>query len=215
MNCRVVYIALLIGLPGITLQSAEEARGSRMKDLLRARIADDAKKTAKKTGTGKTATDATPATPAAPAAAESPSEEKAKSPVASKRPATKNSKHAAGEETPTLLPRMEVRKSRITELDQQLAKQERDIARERKNLKATEADKALNDSKIARPLAIFGGESSQFREHVASERVELMETEKDLIEAIARAKTKEEKKELQKQLNELKMVRRELEKSLR
>ena len=47
------------------------------------------------------------------------------------------------------------------------------------------------------------------------DRVELMETEKDLIEAIARAKTKDEKKELQKQLDELKAVRRELEKSLR
>jgi hypothetical protein len=110
---------------------------------------------------------------------------------------------------------VEVKKGRITELDQKLAKQEQDIARERKNLKPSEVDSALNDGKIARPLAIFGGESTQFRQHVASERVELMEAEKDLIEAIARAKTKEEKLELQKQLNELKTVRRELEKSLR
>jgi hypothetical protein len=42
-----------------------------------------------------------------------------------------------------------------------------------------------------------------------------MEAEKDIIEAIARAKTKEEKNELQKQLNEIKAFRRDLEKSLR
>jgi hypothetical protein len=42
-----------------------------------------------------------------------------------------------------------------------------------------------------------------------------MEAEKDLIEAIAHAKTKAEKQELQKQLDELKAVRRELEKTLR
>ena len=78
-----------------------------------------------------------------------------------------------------------------------------------------EVDLALNDSKIAKPLSIFGGESAQFRQRVASERVELMESEKDLIEAIARAKTKQEKEELQKQLDELRKFRRELEKSLK
>lgn len=90
-----------------------------------------------------------------------------------------------------------------------------DIARERKNLKVSEVDSALNDSRIARPLSIFGGDSAQFRQGVASERVELMEAEKDLIEAIAFAKTKEEKAGLQKQLNELKAMRRELDRSMR
>jgi sensor histidine kinase regulating citrate/malate metabolism len=42
-----------------------------------------------------------------------------------------------------------------------------------------------------------------------------MEAEKDLIEAIAHARTKEEKAELQKQLDELKAMRRQLDKSLR
>ena len=76
-------------------------------------------------------------------------------------------------------------------------------------------DSALNDSKITRPLAIFGGDSAQFRQRVASERVQLMEAEKDVMEAIARAKTKPEKAELQKQLDELRTMRRELDKSLR
>lgn len=113
------------------------------------------------------------------------------------------------------MPKVEVKKGRITVLDQQLAKQEEDIARERKNLKTSEADLALNDSKVSKPLAIFGGESAQFRKRVASERVELMEAEKDIIEAIARAKTKAEKDELQKQLDEIRTFRRELDKTLR
>lgn len=115
----------------------------------------------------------------------------------------------------SVLPKVEVKKGRITVLDQQLAKQEEDIARERKNLKTTETDLVLNDSKVAKPLAIFGGESAQFRKRVASERVELMEAEKDIIEAMARAKTKAEKDELQKQLDEIRTFRRELDKTLR
>ncbi len=114
-----------------------------------------------------------------------------------------------------VLPPVEVRKGRITELDQQLARQDHAIAREKAALVASEPDKAMNDAKIARPLAIFGGESTQFRQHVASERVELMEAEKDLMEAIAHARTQAEKDELQKQLNELKAIRRELDRTLR
>ena len=102
-----------------------------------------------------------------------------------------------------------------TVLDQKIAQQEQDIARERKNLKASEVDTALNDAKIARPLAIFGGESTQFRQRVTSERVELMEAERDILEAMKRARTKEEKQQLQKQLDEMKAARRELEKTLR
>ena len=42
-----------------------------------------------------------------------------------------------------------------------------------------------------------------------------MEAEKDLLEAIARAKTKPEKQELQKQLDEIRAMRRDLDKSMR
>lgn len=116
---------------------------------------------------------------------------------------------------PVILPQMEVRKGRITELDQQLAAQNKAIEREKKNLTPTEADHALNDVSIAKPLAVFGGESTQFRQRVAHERVELLEAEKDLLEAIAQARTKEEKDELQKQLSELRAFRRELDRTLR
>ena len=181
--------------------AAEDEPKSSMKERLRARIAEDAKKADPKKSPAATAT-AAGSEAAAPDAAKS-------------GPATANKAEPAVKTAPTVLPKVEIRRDRITELDQKLAKQEQDIARERKNLKASEVDTALNDSKVAKPLAIFGGESSQFRQRVASERVELMEAERDILEAMKRARTKEEKQELQKQLDELKAVRRELEKSLR
>lgn len=116
-------------------------------------------------------------------------------------------------EAPTVLDPVEVRKRKLSEFEDQLRKQEAEIIREKKNTKPTELDKALNGSAASKALAIFGGKSNEQRANVASERVSMMEDEKDLIEAIHQAKTKEEKKELQKQLDELKAMRRELEKS--
>jgi hypothetical protein len=72
----------------------------------------------------------------------------------------------------------------------------------------------LNGSKVSSALAIFGGQSSDDRSTVAKERVAMMEEERDMIEAIAQATTKEEKAELQKTLESMREMRRELEKSL-
>ena len=205
-----LFPLVFILLSGLSLHSAEDAPKSRMKDVLKARIAEDAKKADPKKSP--------PANPNAATKKSSDPSDPEKTKVAeanTKSPEAAKPDPIAEKPAPTVLPKVEVKKSRITELDQKLAKQEQDIARERKKLKVSEVDSALNDAKIARPLSIFGGESAQFRQQVASERVELMEAEKDLIEAIAHAKTKAEKQELQKQLNELKAVRRELEKSLR
>jgi hypothetical protein len=196
---RIFFVSTLLATP---MWSADEAPKSSMKELLKARIAEDAKKA--------TPQKAAPASTPAKSENSTPATEPAKA-----EPAPAKSTAATAKETPTVLPKVEVRKERITVLDQKIAQQEQDIARERKNLKPSEVDTALNDSKIAKPLSIFGGESSQFRQRVASERVQLMEAEKDILEAMKRARTKEEKQELQKQLDELKATRRELEKSLR
>jgi hypothetical protein len=210
MKAATALVVLLATSALPTSRAAEEtASPTTIKDLLKARIAEDARKTppptttkgAAKPAPGKTAATAERAADgSAPTATnEKPSDT---TPPAAKAPAT-------------VMPKMEVKKGRITVLDQKLAEQEKEIERERKNLKASEVDTALNDMKIAKPLAIFGGDSAQFRQRVASERVELMEAEKDIIEAIAQARTKEEKAELQKQLDELKAMRRQLDKSLR
>jgi hypothetical protein len=204
------------------LPAAEEETAPRqsMKEVLRARMAEDAQKQAAPAAKASalapvpTLPAATPPPPAPTNPAASPDQPAAPSPAAAA--AAKDAPAAkVGQQPATVLPKMEVRKSRITVLDQQLALQEEAIARERKNLKPSEVDLALNDEKVAKPLAIFGGESAQFRKRVASERVELMEVEKDLLQAIAQARTKKEKDELQSQLDQIRAVRRDLEKSLR
>ena len=122
---------------------------------------------------------------------------------------------AAKQDPTLLLPRVEVNKSRITEIMLKEHEKDLEIAREKKNTKPTAADEALNDSKISEKLSIFGGSSADERARVAQERVSLLEAEKDLLDEIARAPTKEERAELQKQLNDLKTMRRELERAPR
>lgn len=118
-------------------------------------------------------------------------------------------------EPPTVLPRVEVRKEKITELDQKLEKQNAEIAREKQNTKPTPLDETLNGPGVSKALAIFGGQSSDDRASVAKERVAMMQEERDLIEAIAQAQTKEEKAELERTLADMRAMRRELEQSLR
>jgi hypothetical protein len=107
------------------------------------------------------------------------------------------------------LPTVEVNKQRITELDRALHEQNRNIAREAKNTKTGEIDGAINTPAVN--PSILGGYSTKVRTGLAQERVELMEFEKDLLEAIARAKTKEEKAALKKELDDIRAVRRNLE----
>lgn len=130
-----------------------------------------------------------------------------------KQEAAKPAKPA--EEAPTVLPKLEVQKGKITELDRQVAKQNKEIAREKQNTKPTKLDETLNGPGISKALAIFGGQSSEDRANLAAERVAMMEDERDLIEAIAQAQTKEEKDELQKTLDAIRAMRRSLEESLR
>jgi hypothetical protein len=236
MSARLLAAVLAAASLAPVLRAADEPEPPRTsaREALRARMAEDAKKAAPRPAAKPAAKSAA----AAPAAAPVPSETgPAATAASSSAPAATKIDPAPGPATPpasaaaaaaaqpaaknapaapaTVLPRVEVKKARITVLDQQLAEQEREIARERKNLKVSETDLALNDMKIAKPLAIFGGDSAQFRQRVASERVELMEAEKDLIEAIAHARTKEQKAELQTQLDQLREMRRQLDKTLR
>ena len=198
-----VPLLLLSAVPG--LPGAEEpAQKSTAKEALRARMAESVR------AAPATAPKASPA-PAKPAPATpteaSPSSTTAAAPV------------PAAPEAPAVLPQVEVRKGKFSERDyrlaQELNQQEQAIERERRNLKPTETDQALNDAKVSRTLSIFGGNSAAFRQRVAAERVELLEAEKDIIEQIAIAQQPEEKKALQRQLDELRAMRRQLDQSLR
>jgi hypothetical protein len=183
-----------------------------MKEALRARLAEDARKAppAKKNVAPTAATPVNPTGPAAKAAESSAAPEE-QSPVAT---STESPPAKA-----TQLPKVEVKKGKYSARDHQLAldlhAQDKAIERERKLLQTTETDLALNDAKVAKPLAIFGGESAQFRKRVAAERLELLEAEKDIIEQIAIAQAPEQKKLLQTQLDQLREMRRQLDQSLR
>jgi len=207
---------LLLGTlaaPRLSAADAPEPRTT-MKEVLRARVAADAKKKTPPAESAPAAAD--PAkTPASPGPAAAPSPAPASSPPSPETGRPPSAPSPAAVAPATVLPKVEVRKGRVTVLDVKLAQQDAAIEREKKNTRISEVDAALNDSKIARPLAIFGGDSAQFRQRVAAERVELMEAEKDLLEAISHARTREDRQELQKQLDELKAMRRQLDKSLR
>jgi len=160
----------------------------------------------------------TPATAEA-AAAKTPADSgTASAPTPTPAPAEKEKPTAADlaqtkSEPAAVLPKVEVRRGRPTDIEREVFQQEKDIAREKQKTKSTDVDRALNGA--GRSFAIFGGESTKQRETVASERVSLMESERDIMEAIAYAKTKEEKDALRKELAEIKTLRRDLESALR
>lgn len=154
--------------------------------------------------------DAKAATPAA-----KPTVDSATPPPATDAARAKAAAAKTAAEPPTVLPKVMVNKPRITVLDQQIAEQDKDIAREKQNAKATELDKALNDPKVSKALSILGGKSSEYHETVAQERVKIMEDERDILEQMKLVKTKAEKEDLQKQLDELRAYRRALEQNLR
>ena len=185
---------------------ARLAEHARKKALGPAAEAAANKSAAEKNKRGASATGA-PVTPAVPDATTTPAAPAADSKTAATMPAIP--------EPPSVLPKVEVRNSRITELDRQVAKQNQEIAREKVNTKPTKLDETLNGPKVSKALAIFGGQSSDDRANVAKERVAMMEDERDLIEAIAQAKNKEEKDELQKTLDQARAMRRDLESALR
>ena len=168
----------------------------KLEEAVRLRLAEHALKKAGKTAPA-SATELTPATTATPT-----------------NPGTVTAQATATTENPTmLLPRVEVSKSRVTELAIALHEKDVEIAREKKNIKASALDTTLNDSDVAHKLSILGGSSSEDRSRLAEERVSLLEAERDLIEQVYAARTDAERAELQKQIDELKTMRRELERA--
>lgn len=171
-----------------TEQKPEEAPKQATEEQIKARLAEHAReKSAKDEGELK-AVEPTPA----PAAADAP---KADEPV-------------------TLMPEIKISSSRISELDIEIKKLEKKIAKEKKKIKPTELDKALNGDDAPKALAIFGGKTASQRESVAADRVTFMEAQRDILEAMKHVRTKKEQDQLQKQLNDMKTMQRELDENL-
>jgi hypothetical protein len=115
------------------------------------------------------------------------------------------------EEPITMMPTVEVRNARITELEKQLHDKDVEIAHERKNTKSSDLDNALNGAKVSSALSIFGGKSTEVNESLAYQRLRLLEAERDVLEALLLSKTEAERDELQKELEAFKAMRRDLD----
>ena len=111
------------------------------------------------------------------------------------------------------LPKIQVTASRIKELDRELKRLDKAIAREKKNVKATDLDKVLNNSKLTHAAAIFGGNSAEYMEQVAATRVRYMETERDLLLDMKEPQTQEYLTVLKEELEKIREMRRELDKA--
>jgi hypothetical protein len=187
-----------------------------MKEALRAELAEDAKKTpAKPTRPPAVKGNVTTAAPtkSAPAPFGSTAPSSLASPSPSPTPALKDNAEQAKDNSVTMMPKVVVQKQRITEVDRAVHAKDLEIEKEQEKTRATDTDKALNSSKISGGvMSIFGGRSAEVGEGLAAQRVSLLEIERDLVAEIALAKTKEEKADLQKQLDEIKAMRRDLEK---
>lgn len=110
-----------------------------------------------------------------------------------------------------VLPKIQVSAQRAKAIDQELKRLDKLIARERKKIKSTELDKTLNNEKLARAAAIFGGNSAEHLSAVAASRVMLMEQERMVLEAMKRPATLDERKMMDAEIEQLRLTRRNLD----
>lgn len=109
------------------------------------------------------------------------------------------------------LPPIKVQEKRVKEIDAELKKLDKLIAREKKNLKATDLDKSLNSDKVSNALAIFGGNSASHMVAVAATRVALLEQERALLERLKFPRTEADQAMVEKELDNIRTTRRDLD----
>jgi len=142
-----------------------------------------------------------------PAPAPAPGKETAK-PAEPTKPAVA----PAPDEKPVELPKFEVLgASQVHAIDVELKKLDKMIAREKKNVKSSELDKAFNNAELSKAATIFGGNSAEHLSAVAATRVSLLEAERDVLEAMKRPATLEARAEMEKELDQLRTTRRNLD----
>jgi hypothetical protein len=146
--------------------------------------------------------------------------------------ATGSSLCAAGEKTPATpaaaanakpaapaeileLPKIQVTTQRIKKIDKDIKRLDKMIAREKAKVKSSDLDKALNNDKLARAAAIFGGNSADHLSAVAATRVALLENERDVMEAMKRPTTLAELAMMDKEIEQLRETRRNLDDAAR
>jgi len=113
------------------------------------------------------------------------------------------------------LPKIQVTAARARAIDKEIAKLDKLIVREEKKVKSTDLDRALNNSKLSTAAAIFGGNSAEHLSAVAASRVALMQTERDVLEAMKRPATIEALAAMKAELEQLRVTRRNLDDAAR
>jgi len=149
------------------------------------------------------------ADPASPPAANPPP---ANPPPPAKTPATPPPAAPKAVNTEVLvLPTVQVTATRIKQIDKELEKLDKLIAREKGNVKPGELDKALNSPKLSTAAAIFGGNSSEHLSEMAASRVSILEAERSILEDMKRPASLDDLKQLETELDQLKTTMRDLD----
>jgi hypothetical protein len=113
------------------------------------------------------------------------------------------------------LPKIQVTAQRIKKIDKDIKRLDKMIAREKAKVKSSDLDKALNNEKLTRVAAIFGGNSADHLSAVAATRVALLENERDVMEAMKRPTTLAELAMMDKEIEQLRETRRNLDDAAR
>lgn len=110
-----------------------------------------------------------------------------------------------------VMPKFEVRTDRIRWLDREIRRTDKLIAREKAKVKSSDLDRALNNDKLVRAAAIFGGNTADHLSAVAATRVSILENERDILEAMKRPATLQEMEMFEEQIRQLRLLRRDLD----
>ena len=110
-----------------------------------------------------------------------------------------------------VLPKIQVTSGRIRELDKEITRLDKLIAREQKQVKSSDLDRTLNNKKLSTAAAVFGGNSSEHLSAIAASRVSIMQAERSILEDMKRPISPEALAALETELDQLRLTRRNLD----
>lgn len=113
------------------------------------------------------------------------------------------------------MPVFEVSATRRREIDVTIKRLEKQISREKKSLEKTQLDETLNNEKVAKAAALFGGKSTLQRASVAAVRIDSMEKELQLLETLRTPLTKADRTLIEQLVEDQRAYRRGLDEALR
>ena len=109
------------------------------------------------------------------------------------------------------LPTLKVQDRRIKAIDAELKKLDKQIAREKRQLRPTPLDRSLNSDKLSSAAALLGGNSAAHMAAVAATRVGLLEQERMLLERLKFPRTEEDQALIEQELENNRAIRRNLD----